>query len=258
MNKIGWCDETINPLIGCTKVSDACTNCYAEVMANRLAGMKYTKKCYNRVITNGKWNGNVVFRRDELLKPDKWKKPKRIFITSMGDLFHKNIFDSWLVSILFMIVKNPQHTFIMLTKRPERMNYFFTNCAINPFVNPPPNLWLGVTVENQIEAEHRIPILLNIPAKVHFISCEPLLENINLECWEEGGYPLGLIDELDWVIAGGETGTHARITPVEYFRDLRDQCWNADVPFFFKKIGSGIETPKDLDIHEFPFFNLKR
>jgi protein gp37 len=226
--KIEWCDETINPIIGCTKISEGCQECYAEKMANRLAKIGHSRARYSQVITNGKWNGNVDFDEKVFYKPKKWKSPKKIFITSMGDLFHDAVFDSWLVDILFIIAANPQHTFIMLTKRPQRMNALFTNCGINPFFELLPNLWLGVTVENQKQAEIRIPILLNIPAVIHFISCEPLLSNLNLNNW---------LSKIDWVIAGGENGPKAKLCHPDWIRSLRDQCKLNEVPFFFKGYG---------------------
>jgi len=133
MSKIEWCDKTINPIIGCTKVSPACDNCYAEVMAARLQSMG--TRGYEKVITEKesdflelnprkkRWSGKISFVRSELEKPYKWKKPQRIFIGSMTDIFHENVQPSWIYDILEMILKNPQHTFLILTKRPERMKF---------------------------------------------------------------------------------------------------------------------------------------
>jgi protein gp37 len=255
MTKIEWCDQTINPIIGCAKVSPACDNCYAEVMARRLAGMKHTKEDYSQVLTKGHWNGNIVFREKELLKPEKWIKPQRIFITSMGDLFHENVLDQWLIEIMFMVKKNPQHTFTMLTKRPKRMLEFFTNCPTSPFFEPLPNLWLGVTVENQHQANIRIPILLQIPAKKYFVSCEPLLGNINFP-----RYPGRLPTEpmllgLDWIIVGAETGQKAREMKSEWMVNIYDQCRRALKPFFLKKISKTQGIPDKMlkeDLRQFP------
>jgi protein gp37 len=274
MTKIEWCDQTINPIIGCTKVSEACDNCYAEVMARRLAGMKHTKDDYSQVLTAGHWNGNIVFRVKELLKPEKWTKPQRIFITSMGDLFHENVLDQWLIEIMFMVKNNPQHTFIMLTKRPKRMLEFFTNCPTSPFMEPLPNLWMGVTIENQFQADKRIPILLKIPAAKRFISCEPLLSFIDLENIRQynsenrhiASYqvlkPIKYFGDsnrpaLDWVIAGAETGNRARIMYTSWAQLLFEQCKKANVPFFLKKISNWAgETLADKmlkeDLRQFP------
>lgn len=241
--KIEWCDETINPIVGCTKISKGCKNCYAEIMATRLAGMKHSKEKYLQVITNGKWNGNVTFDETTFSKPKKWNNPKKIFITSMGDLFHENVPNSWLIDILFMVAANPKHTFIILTKRPERMLNFFTNHAINPFFELLPNLWLGITAEDQEQADKRIPILLKIPSIVHFVSCEPMLEGINLLPFlaTQSG------PNINWVIAGGENGNNYRTTSVIHFHNLLNQCIGMDIPFFFK--GYGGRTNKYLLIN---------
>jgi len=259
--RIEWCDSTISPIIGCTKISPACNNCYAEKFAVRLAGMPATKKDYSQVITNGKWNGKTIFRPKELEKPYQWKTPKKIFVVSMGDLFHESVQWDWIDEIMKMIIDLDYHTFIMLTKRPDITEKYFNHwfySETSPYMGPVPipNLWLGVTVENQEAAEMRIPILSKIPARVHFASCEPLLSEIDLECWSKTECLSDLIHQLDWIIVGGETGKKTRKTPIEYFMNLREQCWSNDIPFFFKKMGSGVETPIELDIHEFPFFGL--
>jgi protein gp37 len=246
MTKIEWCDQTINPIIGCTKISAACDNCYAEVMARRLAGMKHTKEDYSQVLTAGRWNGNIVFREKELLKPEKWTKPQRIFITSMGDLFHENVIDQELIEILFMIKMNPQHTFIMLTKRPKRALEFFTNCPTSPFFEPLPNLWLGITVENQFQADKRIPILLQIPAAKHIISMEPLLGYTEIQPY---------LSMLDWVIVGAETGNRARVMRISWAESLYHQCKTSNIPFFLKKTsdlsGESI-TNNSINVRQFP------
>ncbi len=306
MNKIGWCDETINPVIGCTKISPACDHCYAEVMARRLAGMKYTRE-YGKVLTNNKWNGRTIFRSNELLKPGRWKNPRKIFVVSMGDLFHESVPFEWIDKIIGLISDTPRHTYLFLTKRPEICLEFFKwfgneikkvgfdsipTQSSNPldYYDPLPNLWIGVTVENQEQAEKRIPILLQIPSSKKFISCEPLLESLDLSKWispcsyycshtDEDfaeyttSYEFNQLDEgsqmtecamfyrnnhrsepskIDWVIAGGETGPKARLPNIEWFRSLRNQCKDTNIPFFFKKIGTNILTPPDLLIKEFP------
>jgi protein gp37 len=268
--KIEWCDETINPIVGCTKISPACDHCYAERMANRLAGIRHSAYKYAPVVTNGKWNGKTVFDRAELQKPKLWKKPRRIFISSMGDLFHSDVSDSDLVEILFMVKENPQHTFIMLTKRPHRMNEFFNNCVINPFLEPLPNLWLGVTVENQKQADIRIPFLLDIPAAIRFISIEPMLSNIDLrpflyegpllkilviaekmnispydaanELYKSQPEQFTLTNKLNWVIVGGENGPGSRGMHSSWVNNILIQCIAACTPLFFKGWGGNSKT----------------
>jgi protein gp37 len=215
-------------------------------MARRLAGMKHTKEDYSQVITNSKWNGKTIFRPYELLKPKKWTKPQRIFITSMGDLFHDNVLDQWLIEIMFMVKNNPQHTFIMLTKRPKRALEFFTNCPISPFFEPLPNLWFGITIENQFQADKRIPILLQIPAVKHIISMEPLLGYTEIQSY---------LPSLDWIIIGAETGNRARIMRISWAESLYHQCKKANVPFFLKKTsdwaGENI-TNNEINVRQFP------
>lgn len=197
MNKIGWCDMTINPIVGCTKVSPACNRCYAQIMATRLAGMKKTHHLYSGTIANGKWSGMTKFNTEAFLKIPRTGH-KKIFMVSMGDMFHESVPFEWIDKCFDQIAMNPQHIFQILTKRPERaLEYFkwlgneLKNFGLdsipseseNPldYIGELPNLWLGVTCENQEMADKRIPILLDIPTKVRFVSCEPLLEEIHIE-----------------------------------------------------------------------------
>jgi protein gp37 len=268
MTKIEWATQTINPIIGCSKVSPACDNCYAEVMARRLAGMKHTKE-YGQVITDSRWNGKTIFRPKELLKPAQWKKPQRIFVVSMGDMFHESVPFEWIDQIIDMIFKNPDHTFIILTKRPEKALEYFKGLYDNPFCKPLPNLWMGVTVENQYQADKRIPILLQIPAAKHFVSCEPLLGSIDLTSIKGNAGSVYQVlkpienfgdsnrPALDWVIAGAETGAKARIMHTWQAESLFDQCRAANVPFFLKKVSNwaGETIPDRMlkeDLRQFP------
>lgn len=254
--KIEWCDETINPVVGCTKVSPACKNCYAERMANRLANMPHTRAKYSQVVTNGKWNGNTVFDAAELQKPKKWKKPRRIFVTSMGDIFHDTVSFQDIIEIMFMVKENPIHTFIIITKRPERMVEFFNECTYNPFFEPLPNLWLGVTVENQEHADKRIPLLLEIKCAVHLVSCEPLLGGVNLQQYlpSMAYRPNHRNTYINWVIAGGETGPGFRDVWRNDLIFIMGQCRDSNTPFFFKGYG-GKEKSKLMcgrEYNEFP------
>jgi len=166
--KIEWCQETINPLPGCSKISEGCQNCYAVRMANRFKG---TKK-FHGLVENGEWTGRVNWWPSDLEKPIRWKNPRRIFVNSMGDLFHQSVDIDGPVynSIMRMVRKCPQHKFLFLTKRPGKMQWVCERIWQNDL---PRNAWLGVTAENQQRAYERVPILLQIPAAVRFVSVEP-------------------------------------------------------------------------------------
>jgi len=256
--KIEWAEKTWNPITGCTKISEGCKNCYAEKMSKRLAG-RYGYPKYNPFA--------VTFHEDKLEEPLKWKKPSMVFVCSMGDLFHDDV-DFELQNKIFSIIRKcSQHTFLILTKRPEKMRDFL-KCyrACGEYHITYKNVWLGVTVENQEQADKRIPILLEIPATKRFVSIEPMLEEVDLNCvpfpdnwrdkddWVSDGIdPLRFTkSHIEWVICGGETGQNARKIQTEWVRSLRDQCQVANVPFFFKKMGQGKETPPDLMIREYP------
>jgi protein gp37 len=233
--KIEWADHTINPVVGCRKCSPGCLNCYAERMAVRLAGNPKTAHIYGPVITNGEWNGHCWMNPTAFRKLP--KQPARVFIGSMTDMLYEPA-QKWLASCLYAMQDHPQHTFMLLTKRP------------NPSLELPvlPNLWLGVTACTQKEADEKIPLLRAMPATKRFISIEPMLEQINL-------LPMGIhhTADMDWVIVGGETGIGARPMNPDWARLIRDQCEAVGVPFFFKGMGGkGKETPADLDIKEFP------
>ena len=263
--KISWCDETINPIVGCSKISDGCRECYAENMARRLAAMGMGQ--YQSVTSFGRWNGLTAFVESELQKPLKWKKSRSIFVSSMGDLFHESVPFEWVDAVMVMIGKARQHTFIMLTKRPERMKAYFANRLVSGFtpregftVNPLPNLVLGVSVEDQETANERIPVLMQIPSATRFISLEPMVGPVDLDRIHESGISEGgshwelwesCLDgkrfdpwsdgwadgfpRLDGVILGGESGSKARSIDPAWVRTIRDQCNDADVPFMFKQ-----------------------
>jgi protein gp37 len=285
---IEWTDANWNPIRGCSRVSEGCRNCYAEGVARRFSGPGLP---YEGLVnlTTGAWNGKIRFVEDHLLDPLRWKKPRRIFVNSMSDLFHENVTDEMRDRIFAVMALCPQHTFQVLTKRPERMLKWFTQHfnvkspgaremifeishkhpdfvegrewvakAANAFdVWPLPNVWLGVSVENQKAADERIPLLLQTPAAVRFLSCEPLLGKLSLDRVGPGPWPLfgplsGYCSKhfprhhchcdrqqasIDWVIAGGESGPNARPMHPDWVRSLRDQCADAGVPFFFKQWG---------------------
>ena len=210
--KIEWASETWNPVTGCTPVSEGCEHCYARRMAQRLRGrFGYPEDDpFRPGVTHGNKRG----------EPLNWQQPRKIFVCSMGDLFHGlvSIADQTLVMNMAKICQ--QHTFIVLTKRPENVPTFWSARR---------NLWMGVSVENQRAADERIPLLLDIPAAVRFVSCEPLLDWVDLDSW---------INYLDWVICGGETGPGARKMEREWAYLLRDQSIISHTPFFFKRWGS--------------------
>ena len=216
MSKIEWTEKTWNPVTGCTKISEACENCYAEVMAKRLSGMPASKEKYR--------NGfKLTIHPEALEEPYKWKKPSMVFVCSMGDLFHKDVPTSFIDSVIKVIEDNPQHTFQLLTKRAKRMFQFFYESGREI----PKNCWLGVTCERGKHKE-RIDYLRLLETPVRFVSCEPLLGNMD---------DIDL-DGIDWVITGGESGVNARRTPADWFRGLRDACRRWNTPFFFKQWGA--------------------
>jgi len=228
--KIEWADEVWNPITGCSKISPGCVNCYAERFAKRLAG-----RC-------GYPKDNpfqVKVHYDRLKNVDFGKKPKRIFVCSMGDLFHSFVPKAAIDNVLEIIAAHPQHTFIMLTKRPDNID----GMLYDPDPTAParelgggdylPNLWIGISAENQKYYDERIDYLLKIPAKKRIVSMEPLLGPIRL-----GEH----IKNLDWVIVGGESGNFQRpydqLIKPDWVRSIRDQCVANGVPFFFKQWGS--------------------
>jgi protein gp37 len=230
-SKIEWTDRVWNPVTGCTKVSPGCANCYAERMAKRLRG-----RCGYPVENPF----SVTLHQDKLVQPAFWK-PSKVFVCSMSDLFHEDVKTEWLIAIFKRINLYRSHTFQILTKRPERMLQFFN--STNQQFNNLPNVWLGVSAENQQTADERIPILLQIPAAVRFVSCEPLLGPIDLKLQTADCQ----LPTLNWVICGGESGPGARPMHPDWARSLRDQCQAAGVPFFFKQWGEWSQYFHDLN-----------
>jgi protein gp37 len=268
MSKIQWTDETWNPIVGCSRISEGCQNCYAESGANSARLQQF--KQYQKV---SDWNGQVEFVESQLVKPLKWKKPRKIFVCSMSDLFHENVSDEWICEIFAYMCIAKQHTFQILTKRPERMKKFLQSSmmkigianyidehfsdkfAHQDYYIPASNIWIGTTCENQKALAQRLPYLLETPAAVRFLSCEPLLEDIYLALDEFDSKP-------DWVIVGGESGTGARKCSLNWIRSIINQCSAADVPVFVKQLGQNavdelgnkvkLKSRKGGDISEFP------
>ncbi len=246
--KIEWCDEVWNPVTGCDPISEGCQNCYAKRMANRLQG-RFGYPAGNPF--------RVIWHEDKLKKPTHWRKPRRIFVVSMGDLFHKDVPDEYIWKVFEeAICGNRRHTYMFLTKRPERMrDWFLANQhrfwnfpskpnKFGPYMTVPwPDhcIWLGVTAENQARANERIPVLLSVPAAVRFVSVEPMLGPVDLRRFLWWGIHPGegkwrtTPSPISWVIAGPETGPGARPCKAEWIEDLGRQCKAAGVSFFDKR-----------------------
>lgn len=248
--RIEWTDATWNPVTGCTKVSDGCRHCYAErewarIAAPRAVPNRYTGRKFTDVQEHG----------DILDQPLRWQKPRRIFVNSMSDLFHPAVSDRFIADVFGVMAACPQHTFQVLTKRPERMRKLLGAGCMGRFESdaeeaaalythaqpdwPLPNVWLGVSVEDQTTADERIPLLLDMPAAVRWVSCEPLLESLDLRPYLDWSFAHADMSrpDLDWVVVGGESGPRARPMHPGWVRSLRDQCAAADVPFLFKQWG---------------------
>ena len=216
-SKIEWTESTWNPVSGCTKISRGCDNCYAERMAMRLKAMG----------TRGYENGfDVTMHPHALEKPLKMKKPQVIFVNSMSDIFHEKIPDAFIFQIFEVMNKAHWHTFQVLTKRPKRL------AKLADKLNWTDNIWMGVTVEAN-EYVDRVDYLRDCPAKIKFLSLEPLIDSV---------------DKLDytginWVIAGGESGYGARVMQKEWVLEIRDRCKNENIDFFFKQWG-GVNKKK--------------
>jgi protein gp37 len=268
-SKIEWTEASWNPVTGCTKVSPGCDHCYAETLAERFRGTPghYFERGFD-----------VVLREDKVELPLRWTRPRRIFVNSMSDLFHEAVPDLFIERVFDVMEAASYHTFQVLTKRHSRMRAFvqrrersraeyaakFADCPTEAMRNspaaqlarqraarPPANIWLGVSVESQKWADVRVPALLDTPAAVRWLSCEPLLGPVDLSRWlgvenfdsfgwgEELGAALtGRVGGgLGWVVVGGESGRGARPMHPDWARTLRDQSVAAGVPFFFKQHG---------------------
>lgn len=279
-SNIQWTEATWNPVAGCTRVSAGCDNCYAVQMSHRLELMGQAKYAGLTVLNNRgdrHFNGTVRCDEDALTIPLKWRKPRRVFVNSMSDLFHKDVPFEFVDRVFAVMALCPQHTFQVLTKRPERMAEYLNEDrrADNAFgwhfsaaqrrvktvsddiaesrrrsgidesnwnnAWPLFNVWLGTSCENQAAADARIPHLLRCPAAVRFLSCEPLLGPLDR-------LPLAVIH---WVIVGGESGPGARPCAVEWNRSIVRQCAAAGVSCFVKQLGSRPYRINNEDDDEF-------
>ncbi len=333
---IEWTDATWNPITGCSVVSPGCTNCYAMKLAGTRLKHTDSRKDLTMPSKSGPvWNGQVRLNEEWMLQPLNWKRPRMIFVCAHGDLFAENVPDKWIDRVFAVMALSPQHTFQVLTKRPERMKAYLTRPRWRPVLDygqdeppsywiahamehlacrlpsvratipdhvstfgkladfknsiiredgrvwPLPNVWLGVSVEDQKRADERIPLLMKTPASIRWISAEPLLGGIDFErilffrnYYESGanhyvdvlrgGFwsskPMfrpsqdgegknwftnhGDIKDslINWIVAGGESGPHARPMHPAWVRSIRDQCRAAGVPFFFKQWGNWISV----------------
>jgi len=228
-SRIEWTEQTWNPVTGCSKLSPGCAFCYAEVFAKRLQAMGVA----------GYKNGfAVTLHPSRLEQPLRRRKPTIYFVNSMIDLFHEDVPDAFIEQIFAVIEAAPQHRFQILTKRAERLTLFAKGRHI------PANAWLGVSVENRRHGVPRIDLLRKVEAKIRFLSVEPLLEDI-------GSINLA---GIHWVIVGGESGPRSRPMKIEWARNVRNQCVQTGVPFFFKQWGSigadGVRRSKSTNGHE--------
>ncbi len=210
-SKIEWTNATWNPTTGCSKISEGCTNCYAEKLSKRLKAMGVTK------YSNG---FQITVHKDVLQLPLKWKKPSLIFVNSMSDLFHEDISTEFILDVFSVMRQAHWHTFQILTKRSPRL------VELNNIIDWPSNVWMGVTVENN-EYRYRIDDLRKTNAKIKFLSLEPLI----------GPIPNIDLRKIHWVIVGGESGPGARPIEEKWVVDIRDQCIETRTLFFFKQWG---------------------
>jgi protein gp37 len=223
--QIEWTDATWNPVAGCSIMSAGCTNCYAMEMARRLEAMrvaKYeglTRRSGNRTV----WKGVVREDHDSLGIPKRWRKPRKIFVNSMSDLFHDAVSDEFILAVWQVMRETPHHNYQILTKRPDRMASIL-NEKVGEVL---PNVWLGTSVEDKAVAQ-RVDVLKTVPAAVRFISFEPLIG------------PVGSIDlsGVHWAIVGGESGRSARPIKESWIDEIHAQCLRFGTRFFFKQWGT--------------------
>lgn len=269
--KIEWTERTWSPVTGCSKISEGCANCYASAMTRRFWKQWGCEAPPNHFV--------VKLHPERLEEPLRIKKPTVFFVCSMADLFHEDVPDEFIDQVFAVMALCPQHTFQILTKRPQRMLkycsqyreqqirsiwsdiglYAQTNPSVMRYVQVLPNVWLGVSAENQRTADERIPLLLQTPAALRFVSCEPLISKIDL-CHEWGAFQDGnntpfrkkIINGLDLCLCGAETGQKARPCHPDWVRSLRDQCQSSGTPFFLKKCSDGTHQIDGKEYREMP------
>jgi protein gp37 len=229
---IEWTDSTWNPVTGCSKVSAGCDNCYAATLANRLLAAQYLARSpVVGTVANVSDPFAVRLWPERLADPERWRDSRRIFVNSMSDLFHADVPDAFVKAVFAVMVRTNRHVYQVLTKRPARLLRFWrlyhTELGVSEV---PDHIWVGTSIENQ-EVAFRLEQLRKVPARVRFLSCEPLLGPLSLN-----------LDHVHWVIAGGESGVMHRPLCLDWVRSIRDQCVAQGVAFFFKQVGG--RTPK--------------
>jgi protein gp37 len=236
---IEWTEATWNPVTGCTRVSPGCDHCYIE----RTIPFRLEKRSFTGPHTGA--TTGVRLHLDRLDRPKSWRRPRRIFVNSLSDLFHEQVPDQFVYEVLDVMEQTPRHTYQVLTKRHARMRSLLT------LAPPAGNVWVGVSVEDQTRAAMRVPVLRDTPAAVRWLSCEPLLGPVDIRAWLTG---------LAWIVVGGESGPDARPMELDWARSLVQQCQAAGVPVFVKQLGShwgrdhhDIEAfPPELRVREYP------
>lgn len=271
--KIEWTDRSWNPVRGCSRISPGCENCYAERQAGRFSGEGWPFHGYASLTSAGsRWTRKVSLIPDALEEPLHWKKPQRIFVNSMSDLFHEDLPFEHIAQVFEVMIKARWHTFQILTKRAARLVEFRDWWCPGRFVAFPDNVWIGVSVEDQARADERIPFLLQTPAVVRFLSCEPLLGPVTLCAGEHPAAEPCWLDRkaVGWVIVGGESGPGARPMRLDWAQRIVDDCRAAGVAVFCKQLGAKpvefltplklkdrkggdpSEWPQSLAVREFP------
>lgn len=268
--KIEWADSTFNPWIGCTKISPACDHCYAEDWAKRFGQVKWGNHPRKRTSVQT-WNKVHRWHQQADQFEAEHGRPRFVFVASLADVFDNQVPLQWRRDLWDLIAACDRLVFLLLTKRPQNIRNFLPAWWGEGL----PNVWLGTTVENQEVADRNIPHLLAVPAAKRFLSIEPMLGPVDLKYWLEaekectnpdcsGGYIVfvedtyicgtcdgsGAVREplIDWVIAGGESGPNARPSHPDWFRSLRNQCAEADVPFLFKQWGEWVPSWECLNV----------
>jgi protein gp37 len=290
-SSIEWCDASWQPVLGCTRVDHRCDNCYAIGVVHR--GMSEQHRGLTKLRPKNAsrpgmdWNGTVRLQPDKLSEPLRWKRARRIFVCSLADLFHEKVPFEYVAAVFGVMAACPQHTFLVLTKRPERAHEFFAwastrsngeavmepdfKCHVHawetlrsPFERtgwPLPNVHLGVSVSDQKTADDAIPKLLQCPAALHWVSAEPLLGPIDLTQSVAPGWPGQRKPgpRLEWIVVGGESGPRARPCAMEWIDAIIGQCQTAGVPVFCKQLGSVVVSEERTvdDPDDQKFFGLK-
>lgn len=256
---ISWCDSTFNPWIGCTKVSPACDHCYAEAMMDKRWKRVHWGAGKPRQRTSAStWATPLYWEKQHEAFAATYGRRRRVFCASLADVFDNAVDETWRLDLFWLIHQTPHLDWLLLTKRIGNVRSMMTAavCQLDPageWPVPLPNVWLGATICNQAEADRDIPKLLAAPARVRFLSIEPMLGDIRLGSWLQRSPSAALAagrvtadmpewtrlgsTAIDWVICGGESGPHARPMHPDWVRSLRDQCAAADVPFHFKQWG---------------------